>query len=408
MSSVKVVQQEVPAGNLALFDNSLWLGCHWIVALLLAAGWMIVGAQVMLIETVHAAFAGTTYLYGIATYLLGTIPGALLFGSLADRIGRKPVYTATAFIYMTTGFATALLPPDLYGFAALRFLVGAAAGADYVVLNTMLQEIMPKRSRGWACLAVNSTFWLGLAAVELISRLPGGTGAIIERWQTVFWTVGVLGAVLLGLRWFLPESPRWLIAHCRKDRQTDSMLNEIRRDLASRDKLPAATGLRLMAPVRVPGLSLAGLLWREYRRQTLVCLALICSQAFFYNAFSFRFSAMLQVFYGGVEGPIASNLIYYIAAANFAGPLLLGRWFDKAGRKTMIWASYMISGCLMLWVSALLLLDYLPRGSVEMTIVWAVIFFFASTAASSAYLTLGESFPAEIRATAFHYFLPIR
>jgi MFS family permease len=399
-----VVQQEVPATDLALFDASRWLGCHWIVALLLAAGWMIVGAQVMLIETVHGAFASPTYLYAVATYLLGTIPGAVLFGPLADRVGRKPVYTATAFIYMATGFATALLPPDLYGFAALRFLVGAAAGADYVVLNTTLQELMPKRSRGWACLAVNSAFWLGLAAVELIPLLPGGTGtgAIMDQWQTLFWTVGVLGAVLLGLRWFLPESPRWLIAHCRKDRQTDSMLKEIRRDLASRDELPATAGPRLMVPVRVPGLSLAGLLWRKYRRQTLVCLALICSQAFFYNAFSFPFSAMLEALYGGLEGPIASkHLVYYIAAANFAGPLLLGWLFDKAGRKTMIWASYMISGCLMLWVSALLLLDYLPRGSVEMTVVWAVIFFFASTAASSAYLTLGESFPAEIRATAF-------
>ena len=399
-----VVRQEVVASDLALFDVAHWLRCHWIVALALAVGWMIVGAQVMLIETVHGAFTGATYHYAVATYLLGTIPGAVLFGWLADRVGRKPVYTATALLYVATGFATALLPSDLSSFVTLRFLVGAATGGQYVVLNTALQELMPKRRRGWACLAVNSAFWLGLVAVELISPLPNGTetSVITDWWQTMFWIVGMLGTVLLGLQWFLPESPRYLVGHCRKDRQADSMLKAIRRDLASRAELPAVDGPRLMVPTRVPGLSLAGLLWGKYHRQTLVCLALFCAQAFFFNAFSFPFSAMLEALYGGVEGPIASNhLVYYVAAANFAGPLLLGRWFDKIGRKPMIIATYTASGCLLLWVSALLLLGYLPRSSTEMAVAWSVIFFFASAAAASAYLTLGESFPAEARATAF-------
>ena len=394
-----VVQREVVAGDLALFDNARWLRCHWVVALVLAVGWMIVGAQVMLIETVHGAFASATYVYAVAIYLLGTILGAIFFGWLADRVGRKPVYTVTALIYVATGFATTLFPADLHGFAALRFLVGVATGGEYVVLSTALQELMPKRRRGWACLAISGSFWLGLTAVELISPFPE---TVMDRWQAMFWTVGVLGAVLLGLRWFLPESPRWLIAHCRKDRQTDTMLNELRKDLANHPERPTAAGPQLLVPARVLNLSLIGLMWGEYRQRTLVCLALLCSQAFFYNAFSFRFSHMLEILYGGKEGPISDNhLVYYVAAANFAGPLFLGWCFDKIGRKTMIWSSYMISGCLLLGVSMLLLLDYLPPSSIQMTITWAIVFFFTSTAAGSAYLTAGESFPVEIRATTF-------
>ena len=196
-----VVQREVVAGDLALFDNARWLRCHWVVALVLAVGWMIVGAQVMLIETVHGAFASATYVYAVAIYLMGTILGAIFFGWLADRVGRKPVYTITALIYVATGFATTLFPENLHGFAALRFLVGAAIGGEYVVLSTALQELMPKRRRGWACLAISGSFWLGLTAVELISPLPE---TVMDRWQAMFWTVGALGAVLLGLRWFLP------------------------------------------------------------------------------------------------------------------------------------------------------------------------------------------------------------
>lgn len=399
-----VTQREVGTGALALFDDARWLRCHWIIALVLAAGWMIVGAQVALIDTLKDASTDSNRVYAVTAYLLGVIPGGVLFGWAADRVGRKPVYTATALIYVVTGFVAALLPVDLPPFTLMCFLVGIATGGEYVVLNTALQELMPKHRRGWACLAVNGAFWLGYAAIKpsLLFAHEVGMGAATDRWQSMFWIVGVLGIMLLGLRRFLPESPRWLITNCRKDRRTQEMRDEIRRDLKIGSERPEPTGPRLLVPARVPIQSLAGLMWGKYRRQTLVCLALMCSQAFFYNAFSHWFGYELKAIYGDKEGPISyDHLIYYIAAANFAGPLLLGRWFDETGRRTMIWASYMISGFLLLGIATFLFWGWKPPSPTKMTIAWVLVFFFASAAASSAYLTLGESFPVEIRATAF-------
>jgi MFS family permease len=389
------VQRIVRMADLALFDNANWLRCHWIVLALLAAAWMIIGTQVTLVEAVHGMFGGPAYTNIVYSYLLGTALGAIFFGWLADRIGRRRVYTITALIYTATAFATALSSPHHFSVLAFRFLVGIAIGSEYVVLNTTVQEIMPKKSRGWACLVINGAFWPGYLVAGLIP--PAWPE---HNWETTFLIVGTLGIVLLGLRFFLPESPRWLIASYRKDRQTERMLKEIQRDLKYQPRL-VAQAQEILVPAKIPGLSFARIMWNDYRKQVLVCLALICAQSFFYNAFFFHSGLMLEGFYASAENPISKDYMILIALANFAGPVLLGRWFDVVGRKIMVSATYMISGVLLLGTGYLLWHKGLPLSPGHLAIAWAMVFFFASTAASSAYLTLGESFPVEIRAFAF-------
>ncbi len=390
------VRREVTTADLSLFDNANWLRCHWVVSSILAIAWMIIGAQVTLVETVRGSLQGSTYTDAVNAYLLGTIPGAMLFGWLADRIGRKPVYTITAIIYIATALATALSSADPVGVLAFRFLVGLAIGGEYVALSTTVQEFMPKKRRGWACLAINGTFWLGILLANLIAPASIAPGA---DWETFFLVIGVLGVVLLVLRLFLPESPRWLIAHYRQDRRTERMLEEIRGNLRNRSEQSTMDAHRVLVPAQVPGWSFVSIMWNEYRKQTLVCLALICAQAFFYNAFYFRYGIILEgIYHNSVADPLHSVLI---AIANLAGPISLGWFFDEVGRKRMISVTYMVSGFLLLAVAVFMLQGGLPSNPLHMTVAWAMIFFFVSAAASSAYLTMGESFPVEIRASAF-------
>jgi MFS family permease len=394
------VHREITTSDLAIFDEANWLRCHWIVASLLAATWMIIGAQVTMVEAIHGSFNVPDYIAMVNAYLLGTIPGAIVFGWLADRFGRKKLYTMSAFIYILTASAMAWFSPDHFIVLwVFRFLVGFAAGGEYVALTTTLQELMPKRRRGWACITINGTFWLGSLTVYGVSLAWPG-----NNWRTVCLVVGALGLVLLFLRCFLPESPRWLIAHYRqgRDRWTRWMLDEIRLDLEKRSIGLKADVHRVLVPAWIPpGWLPLRLLWNEYRTQTLMCLALVCAQAFFYNSFYFRYSLVTEAIYtNGMVAQLPPYLPFIIPAFNFLGPLILAYFFDK-WRKWMTSAMYITSGVLLLGIAVSIWRNGVPLEPLGMTLALGLVFFFASAAASSSYLVLGESFPVEVRASAF-------
>jgi MFS family permease len=294
---------------------------------------------------------------------------------------------------------------DFWSFALFRFLTGAGIGGEGTAINSAIQELIPARYRGRTDLTINGSFWVGAAlgaAATLVlldpTLLPPDWG-----WRTAFGIGAVLGLVILFLRRFVPESPRWLMIHGRID-EANSIVAEIeRRVLASTNvTLAPATGrLRISGRGHAGFATVLRALLTTHRRRTVLGLVLITSQAFFYNAIFFTYALILTRFYDVPAASIGRYMLPF-ALGNFCGPLLLGPLFDTIGRKTMIATTYALSGVLLAvtaWLFAHGLLD-----ATTQTIAWTVIFFFASAAASSAYLTVSEVFPLEIRALAIAVF----
>jgi MFS family permease len=375
----------------ARLDRLPWSRWHWLVVIALGITWIIDGLEVTLIgavstvlqepDTLH--FSGSEIgLLGTA-YLAGAVLGALVFGYLTDRLGRKKLFTVTLGLYLVSAFLTAL-SWNFTSFAVFRFLTGAAIGGEYSAINSAIDELIPARVRGWADLAINGTFWLGaaagsLASVVLLDRrlLPVNLG-----WRIGFGLGASLGLVIIFLRKHVPESPRWLLTHGHPDlaeRVVAEIENQIEKD-PSVGELPRA--------------ELAGVMVRKYPGRTVLGLALIISQAFLYNGVFFTFPLVLRTFYG-VHPDRTGFYLLPFALSNFLGPLILGRLFDTIGRKPMIAATYTVSAFLLAFTGYVFSVDLLsPRTQ---TALWALIFFFASSAASSAYLTVSEIFPVELR-----------
>jgi MFS family permease len=162
--------------------------------------------------------------------------------------------------------------------------------------------------------------------------------------------------------------------------------------------------IKLKMRDHTPLTEVAHTLFTLYRQRSLVGLTLMAAQAFFYNAIFFTFALILTDFFG-----IAANQVgWYIlpfAAGNFFGPLLLGRLFDTIGRRVMIAFTYGVSGILLAVSGYLFSIGALSAQT--QTIAWMVIFFFASPAASAAYLTVSETFPLEVRALAIALFYAV-
>jgi len=333
-------------------------------------------------------------------YVAGAVIGALCFGWLTDRYGRKRMFNVTLGLYLLSTAATAF-STDFATFALFRMLTGAGIGGEYAAINSAIQELIPARYRGRTDLIVNGSFWIGAAlgaggAVVLLQPglLPPDMG-----WRAAFGIGAALGLVILWLRRFIPESPRWLMTHGRVA-EAERVLAEIERGFGP--GLAAVGAARLRLVERSVGLvDVARTLFRVYPKRSLYVLVLMGSQAFFYNAIFFTYALVLGRFFGIADQSIGLYILPF-AAGNFLGPLLLGHLFDTVGRKTMIAFTYAMSGLLLL-VTALLFVNG-TLGAVGLTVAWSVVFFFASAAASAAYLTAGECFPLEMRAMAIALF----
>ncbi|MCF8986138.1 MFS transporter [Pseudomonas syringae] len=396
----------------ARLDRLPWGRFHTLLVVALGITWLLDGLEVTLAGSVAGALKASPALnltnsdIGLAgaAYIAGAVLGALFFGWLADRLGRRKLFFITLLLYVGATAATAF-SFSVWSFMLFRFLTGMGIGGEYTAINSTIQEFTPARYRGWVDLTINGTFWLGaaLGAIGSIVLLdPLWIGAELG-WRLCFGIGAVLGLLVLLMRLWLPESPRWLLIHGQAE-HAKQIVEQIEADLQRQGHvLPAVSGppLRLHARDHTPLGEVARTLLVTFRQRSLVGLTLLTAQAFFYNAIFFTYALVLTDFYG-VPAERVGWYVLPLALGNFCGPLLLGRLFDVVGRRVMISLTYGVSGVL-LAISGYLF----QQGLLDVTqqaIAWMVIFFFASAAASSAYLTVAETFPLEIRALAIAVF----
>jgi MFS family permease len=405
----RIVETDIPAR----LDRLPWSGFHTLVVVALGITWVLDGLEVTLAGSLAGALQESPVLHFTAAeigligsaYLVGAVAGAVLFGYLTDRFGRKRLFMVTLGLYLCATAATAL-SWNFWSFALFRLLTGAGIGGEYTAINSAIQELVPARLRGRTDLAINGSFWIGaaLGAGGAVALLRPGLLPPDWGWRAAFGIGSALGLVILGLRRFVPESPRWLMLHARLG-EAEKVVGDIEDRVAgaAQRPLPAPHGppIRLAVGAKTPMARMVLAIVRDYPRRALLGLALMAAQAFFYNAIFFSYALVLKRFYGVPAGSVGWYILPF-ALGNFLGPLFLGPLFDRIGRKPMIAATYALSGLLLAAVGWLFRTGLLDAA--ELTSCWSGIFFFASAAASAAYLTVSESFPLEARALAIAFF----
>ena len=387
---------------------------HLLVIAALGITWILDGLEVTLAGALSgelkesSALALSNAQIGLAgsCYLAGAVLGAVFFGWLTDRLGRKRLFTITLAIYLLATAATGL-SWDAWSFVVFRFLTGAGIGGEYTAINSTIQELIPARFRGWTDLLINGSFWLGAAmgaGGSLVLLDPAFIDPAIG-WRLAFLIGATIGLVILVMRLWIPESPRWLVTHGFPQTAL-AVVRGIEAQFTRDGDAPMheKPKVRLRMRDHTPLREVARTLFITYRQRTLVGLALMVAQAFFYNAIFFTYALILTDFYA-IPARAVGWYILPFAAGNVLGPILLGRLFDTVGRKIMIASTYALSG-IMLAVTAYLFSQDLLTAT-TLTIAWMTVFFFASAAASSAYLTVSEIFPLEIRALAIAFFYAI-
>ncbi|BAU93247.1 major facilitator superfamily protein [Methylorubrum populi] len=388
---------------------------HTLVIVALGITWVLDGLEVTLAGALvgalrKAPMSFTEFDVGLAasSYLVGAVTGAVGFGWLTDRIGRKKLFFITLALYLVATAATGL-SWNIWSFCLFRFLTGAGIGGEYTAINSTIQELIPARVRGWTDLVINGSFWIGAALGSFLSIALLRPEWIDPAWgwRIAFFVGGGIGLVILLLRTWIPESPRWLVTHgyaAEADRVVTGIEKRFTDEGITLPPPDEKRRLKLKVRSHTPLAEVAQAMFVTSRRQTMVGLALMIAQAFFYNALFFTYALVLERFYDVPGGDVGWYLLPF-ALGSFLGPLLLGRLFDTVGRRPMIGATYGISAVLLAVVGLVFRADLL--GPVGQTAAWMGVFFFASAAASSAYLTVAETFPLEIRALAIAAFYAI-
>jgi MFS family permease len=404
-----VVETDIPAR----LDRLPWSRFHTLVVAALGITWIFDGLEVTLAGALSGALKESPVLQfsntdiGIvgSAYLAGAVLGALFFGWLTDRFGRKKLFFITVAVYLVATGATAFTW-NLWTFALCRFFTGAGIGGEYAAINSTIQELIPARVRGWTDLMINGSFWIGAAigaAGSIVLLNPNVIDPEIG-WRLAFLIGGALGVIIFFMRMWLPESPRWLMTHGRAgeaERIVANIESGIRGYQRQAEPLPR---VRLRSRSHTPLIEAARALFVVHRDRAWVGLALMSAQAFFYNAIFFTYALVLTDFFGIAAYQVGWYILPF-AAGNFLGPVFLGRLFDTVGRRPMIFFTYLMSG-LLLALTGWLFMEGVLTATMQ-TICWMVIFFFASAAASSAYLTVSETFPLEIRALAIAIFYAV-
>ncbi|MGH8496761.1 MAG: MFS transporter [Gammaproteobacteria bacterium] len=396
----------------ARLDRLRWSRFHTLLVLALGTGWVIDGLEVTLVGSLAAVLTLPTTLNltasqvgeTAAAYVVGAVLGALAFGALADRYGRRKLFFITLGVYAVATMASGLVS-SYWPFLLTRFLTGAGIGGEYAAINSAIQEFMPARVRGRIDLAVNGSFWVGAAIGALGATVVLDTALVPEAWgwRAAFIIGGGLAVVVMIMRRFIPESPRWLMVNGHPE-EAEAIVARIERQARTRDDTPTMPPLTLIRQPPAGWWTMFAILARRYPRRTVLGLTLMTAQAFLYNAIFFTYALILTRYYG-VSGQSVGLFLLPFAAGNVLGPLLLGPLFDLWGRRTMITSTYGITGVLILMTGLMFLNDALDATT--QTIAWSVVFFFASAAASSAYLTVSEIFPLEVRARAIAWFYAV-
>jgi len=407
-----VVHSDIPAR----LDRLPWSRWHWRVVIALGVAWVLDGLEVTLVGSIGAVLERPDTLglsagqigWSGSIYIAGAVIGALLFGRLTDRLGRKKLFLVTLVVYTLGTLATAFSPNFAF-FAFCRFVTGLGIGGEYAAINSAIDELIPARVRGRVNLAINGSFWVGaalgagLSLVLLDARVIGP----VWGWRAGFALGAVLAVAILLVRRNVPESPRWLMAHGRAD-EAHRIIEDIEAQVcAQHGALAVAEGRVAYAGGRhrSPSMREVGhVLLRRYRARSVVAVALMVSQAFFYNAIFFTYALVLTRFYGVAEDNVALY-IFPFALGNVLGPLLLGPLFDSVGRRKMIALTYVLAGVALALTGWAFMMGWLDARS--QALCWSAVFFLASAAASSAYLTVSEVFPLEMRAMAIAIFYAV-
>jgi len=393
-------------------DRLPWARWHWAIVVGLGITWILDGLEVTIVGSISPTLTSSQGLnfsdrqagFTATAYLVGAVVGALGFGFLTDRLGRRRLFLVTLGWYLVATTLTAFAW-DFWSFAVFRALAGMGIGGEYSAVNSAIDELIPSHRRGTADIAINGSWWIGTLAGALLS-IPLLNGRFVPPslgWRFAFGLGAVLALMVLFLRRHLPESPRWLLTHGRAD-EAERIVRRIE------DEVRAETGGELPAPrhqrmtfdrSRKTGfVATIETMVRTYPKRTVLVLALMSTQAFLYNAVFFNQGLQLTTFFGVAAGDVGLYIIPF-AIGNFAGALILGHFFDRIGRKKMIAGCYLLSGLLML-LSIVLFLGH-DLDATSLTVLWSVMFFFASAGASAAYLTVSEIFPLETRAAAIAF-----
>jgi MFS family permease len=391
-------------------DRLPWSRWHLMVVIALGVTWLLDGLEGNLAGSLAGilkrpdtlAMSDATIGLTSTIYLFGAVVGALVFGYATDRLGRKRLFSLTLLLYLSATAATAF-SWNVASFAFFRALTGAGIGGEYAAINSAVDELIPARVRGHVDLLINSTFWLGAligSGASLILLKPGLFPPDLG-WRFAFGIGAAIGIGVLALRRHVPESPRWLIVHgCAEE--AARIVDEIETKAAEGRQLdPVEGSIELRVEHRTPWRDIWNAMANEHRKRSVLGFTLMVTQAFFYNAVLFTYGLVLLRYYHVAAEKLGLFLIP-LAIGNFFGPVLIGRLFDTLGRRVMISATYILSGVLLAITSWLFLKDDLTM--LTQAIAWTVILFVASSAASSAYLTVSEIFPLEIRALAIAIF----
>jgi MFS family permease len=412
VSSYGAVETAVPAR----LDRLPWARFHWMVVIGLGAVWILDGLEATIVGSVAARLtekgSGISITAGgigtaAAVYVAGACLGALFFGQLTDRFGRKRLFILTLAVYIMATVATAFAFAPWYLYLA-RFFTGAGIGGEYAAINSAIDELIPARVRGRVDLMINGSYWVGagIGAVAALLFLDTDIFAKDFGWRLAFGCGAVLGLTILFVRRNVPESPRWLFIHGRED-EAEKIIDSIEQAIADEtgDRLERVDDtITIHQRKTIPFREIASVAFRKYPKRAVLCLALFLGQAFLYNAITFDLGTILSTYFSVASGAVPFFLVIF-AAGNFAGPLVLGRLFDTVGRKVMVTLCYVASaasGCIL---ALLLLGDTLTEWTFIALV--GVTFFFASAGASAAYLTVSEIFPMETRALAIAFFYAI-
>src|SRR3989442_2938030 len=416
MANGETIESYVPAR----LDRMPWSRLHWLIVISLGATWILDGLEVTLagslggILTRRETLALTDTEIGASAtfYLTGAVIGALLFGYGTDRFGRKKLFFITVAVYLI-GTALSAFSWNFASYAFFRALTGAGIGGEYAAINSAIDELIPARVRGRVDLMINGSYWIGaaLGSGATVIVLDPNRFPISLGWRFAFAIGATLGLVVIFFRRWIPESPRWLMIHGR-NAEAEEIVGEVERKIMGANAAgitdPGYSGTwptRIRTRTHTQWREISDASVHEHRRRSFLGFVLMSTQAFFYNAIFFTYALVLMRFYAVSEQNVGEYLLPF-ALGNVLGPLLLGHLFDTIGRKQMITLTYGLAGILLALTGWLFHAGVLTAQT--QTIAWTIIFFIASAAASSAYLTVSENFPLEIRALAIAIFYAAR
>jgi MFS family permease len=405
------VSSDIPAR----LDRLPWSRFHLIILIGLGVTWILDGIEVTIVGAIAPVLEGKSTLgFSIAqignaasAYVTGAVIGAVFFGWLTDRFGRRTVFYVTLIVYLIGVLLTAT-SWNFLSFALFRAITGLGIGGEYAAINSAIDELIPARFRGRIDIIVNGSFWLGAALGSGASLLFLDPQLFAPNigWRVGFAVGGLLGLGILFMRRYVPESPRWLLTHGYID-QADATIADIehRVTVDAGGELPPAKGRLEVHPRKSFGFGMiASAMWKRYRSRSVLALSLMIAQAFLFNAVFFTYGLVLVTFYNVPDQHVGLHLVV-LALSNFLGPLLLGSLFDTVGRRIMISLTYAVSGILL--IAAAFAFGLGMFSAWGQTLAWMAIFFFASAGASSAYLTASEIFPLETRALAIATFYAV-